>query len=203
MRATLGLLLAFAPCAAFAAPSIADASFEAPATSSYTYTPGGTPWTYSGPSGVAASGGPFFAGSPPNGSQAAFIQSGGANVGGVSQTLTGLVSGSVYSFSFYATERVGYIANPIDVKFDSADLGTFTPTTNTFVQFITSAFTAGGTSGVLSFNGAVTNLSDIDSAIDAVSINTLSNAVPPVPEPASMALLAAGLVAVAFRRKRA
>ena len=207
MRTALGLLLALAPFAAFAAPvgpTVADNSFESPTTASYTYGPTGSPWNYSGLAGVSANGGPFYTGSAPDGTQAAFLQSGSGSFGQITQTLTGLTNGSTYTFSFYGAERSGFPADPIDVTFGSTDLGTFTPTSTGFVQFTTGSFVANGTSGLLSFIGAVTNQSDIDSAIDLVAINTVSNAPSVgVPEPASMALLATGLIAVALRRKRA
>ena len=203
MRTALGLLFALAPFAASAAPLVADGSFESPATGSYTYDPAGTPWTYSGASGVATNGSPFYVGSAPDGTQAAFIQSGNSSFGTISQTVTGLTQGASYAFSFYAAHRSGFSANPLDITFGGVDLGVFTPTTTDFTLFTTAAFTAAGSTGLLSIAGGVTNQSDIDSAIDLVTINTVSNALPPVPEPASMAILATGLVALALRRKRA
>ncbi|BCU78382.1 hypothetical protein llg_30970 [Luteolibacter sp. LG18] len=85
-----------------------NAGFESPAITTFAYNPAGASWTFTpssatGGSGISANGSGFTAGNPaaPQGSQVAFIQ----KAGSVSQTLAGLVPGTVYTVSFAAANR--------------------------------------------------------------------------------------------------
>ena len=199
MRIVLGLLLALAPAAA-SAVTIGDASFENPQISGgYQYNPAGTPWTFLQTSGIASNGGPFYGVNAPDGTQAAFIQSGSGNIGKITQTLTGLTIGTTYTFSFQEAGRPGTGANTIDVSFAGLDLGSSTPTSTAFLPQTTSRFTATSTSGLLSFTGLSSN-ADITTVIDLVSINVSLNDTA-IPEPASLLLLVVGLGAVGAVRR--
>lgn len=205
MRLALGLLIALAPVAASAA-AIGDASFETVPmpTGGFAYQVTGSSWNFLSDSGISSDGGPFYTGSAPAGTQAAFIQSGvngqGQSAQGqITQTLTGLSVGTTYDFTYFAAARAGFTGDAIDVSFAGQDLGTVTPVTANFVLETTQSFVATSTTGLLSFLGGVSP-TDYDSAIDSVSINSSAT----VPEPASLVMLGAGLIGFSMvRRKQA
>lgn len=190
------------PARARAGVVVTNASFEAPTYTSgnYAYDPTGVPgWTFSGRAGISASSSPWFAGAPPDGSQAAFIQSAPSTNGTISQTLTGFTAGQSYSVTFWIADRPSYSADPVTVSLGGTNLGTFTPTTTSFVQVTTSTLIASATSMTLVFTGAASS-GDINSAIDLVSVSGGST---PIPEPAGAALLLAGIsILYAVRRRK-
>jgi len=174
---------------------ISNPSFETPSLGAggYSYNTAGATWVFANHSGEAATGSPWFSGSPPDGVQAAFLQNLAGDAAGsdsISQTL-GLSIGTLYQFTFSAAMRPGFQAAPFTVFLDSNNLGTFTPLSTTFVPFTTSAVIATSNTMTLSFFAVGPSVNDIDSAIDNVGIQ-----VETVPEPGSFVLLGAGLLAL-------
>lgn len=185
-------LCAIAFVAIAPAATILNSSFEQPTTISFSYNPldptGG--WTFSGRSGVASN--TFFTPPPPQGSQAAFLQQyldQTATLTSVSQSLTGVtLTPSV--LNFYIASRAGFAANPLDVFYGSQNLGTFTPSSTAFT-LVSVAFTPTATSAVLRFTSKALTNSDLNTAIDAVSLSV-------VPEPSTALLILPGLALLAL-----
>ena len=152
-----------------------DGSFElTPAANSY--DPVTANWTFTGNSAIEYSGGSFgTVTNIPNGTQFAVIQgSNGGTIGAISQTMTVNTTGA-YTISLYVAQRSGYTAQPVTVSMDGTLLGTFTPTSNGFVQFTTSAFSIYAGTHSFKFSGTK-NTGDNDSFIDQVSLNLVGNA---------------------------
>lgn len=174
------------------AVTVLDPSFETPYLPGLNYAPTGSDWTFSNPAGIDS--GAFFDGSPPNGSQAGFIQTGSSIAGTISQSLSGFTVGESYTVTFWIAGRPGYPADPVTVTLGGTDLGTFAPSSTYFSQVTTSAVVAGSTDMTLLFAGAA-SASDIGSAIDLVSVGTS------VPEPASGLMLLGGAVLLGSVRR--
>ena len=131
--------------------------------------------------------------------------------GAISQMITGLSVGSTYqlSFDWGATQFYGYSGNTTDawqvtLGGDTKTTGTITTASHGFSAWRTATmtFTATGATELLSFlaigtpNGEPPTL-----LLDNVSLVATSTS---VPEPASLAVLGAGLLGfAAFRRRRA
>jgi hypothetical protein len=174
-------------------------SFESPAygNGGYQYLGGLVDsWTYGGGSGVANENSPWFAGTPPDGNQAAFCQQTSCSI---SQTISGFTVGDSYTVSFYEAGRPGYSAEPIEVMLGGVDLGTFTPGSLSFNEVTTGPMDANNTTMTLEFLGGNSSGNDWDTALDLVTIQSVSS----VPEPSSVTLLLTALLAVGFvERKR-
>jgi hypothetical protein len=172
---------------------ISNPSFEIPSLGpgGYSYNTAGASWIFANHSGEAATGSPWFSGSPPDGTQAAFLQNLASDAAGsdsISQSLVGLTIATSYQFSFFAAMRPGTLTDPFSVFLGTNNLGTFTPLSTTFVQFTTAPVVATSSTMTLSFVAAGASPGDIDSAIDNVQVLT--------PEPGSFILLGAGLLAL-------
>jgi cell surface hyaluronidase len=111
------------------ANGVQDGSFESPnvgtGVSAFQYDPTGTPWTYTGPAGVAGNGSAFTSGNPsaPAGTQVAIIQ----QTGQINQSIT--LAAGTYSVSLAAAQRGSSPSNSqtIEVLVDSQVIGVFTP----------------------------------------------------------------------------
>ena len=172
------------------------------------YRPGelGVDWTFGGSSGIASEGGPFELSTPPDGTQAAFIQWDTANPastpGTISQTLSGLTVGDHYSVSFWAAQRqdvyspsgaflyggeqnfdVFWVVGSTYTLIDRND-----PTSTAFTQYFTSSFLVTSDTGTLVFQALDSLRGDRTAFIDAVTMDLM-----PVPEPPSGFTLLIGI----------
>jgi YD repeat-containing protein len=152
-----------------AAGIVAAGSFETPLGVSYAYNPTVSGATFTGFSGIAATGSAWNFATAPDGTQVAFIEGAQSGNGAIALTVSGLTPGAYYVVRFWTAQRPGFPANPIAVAFGGTALGSFTPSSTAFVQTTTRPFTAPATSGTLTFTGSAYG-TDIDTAIDAVSV---------------------------------
>jgi hypothetical protein len=178
--------------------SIINFSFEQPVTSTYLGNPidptGG--WTFSGRSGVAAT--VFFVGPPPDGNQVGYLQQyldQPTALSSISQSLTG-VALTPTTLSFYLAQRPGFAANPTVVTYGTQNLGTFSPAGTAFSLFSIN-FTPTAAAGTLTFKSAATTGTDLDTAIDLVTLTSSS-----VPEPTTVALIVPALAGMLLLRRR-
>lgn len=185
-----------------AAVTVLNPSFETPNLAAGTFlyyfqglsAPG---WNF-GIGGIASQGSGWFSGSPPDGgTQAAFVQ---GVTGTLSQMLSGFAVGSLYDVTFSIASRPGgYLPDPVAVSLGGVALGTYAPESTVFTQVTTGTVVATSASMLLSFSGvAACATCDTDSAISLVSV---ADPPPSVPEPASGAVLLAGVLGAAFLRR--
>src|SRR5262249_3086338 len=153
------------PSAPFAAP---------PATNPlYWYNPSGTPWTFSGHSGISANGSGFTGSNPnaPQGSQVAFLQ----GTSSISQAVH--FEAGTYSLSFQAAQRAGN-SQTFQVKINDGSrdivLGRFTPNGASYQSFTTDSFTVPAGNHTLSFVGTNPHGGDNTAFIDDVGGGVLS-----------------------------
>ena len=166
------------------APVIQDGGFANPnvvGNGNYTYDPTGTPWTFTGTAGIEADGSAWRAVNAPDGDgRAAFLQgTGGGPLGAISQFL--YLTPGTYTVSFEAARRNGFGLQPIQFRFEGANLGSPITPSSTSWGLYTTTFTL-TTAGTYAIQFAATsNSGDNDSFIDDVSIAEGTPAAPATP----------------------
>lgn len=150
--------------------SIANPGFETPSVANgYTYNPTGAGWTFSGDAGVAGNSSAFLLGNlpAPQGTQVAFLQ----QTGTISQSVTGWQAGT-YELSFSAATRKFYNhgGQNFQVLIDNTVVGTFAPSSLSWLTFTTSAFTVTAGTHTITFKGLDTNGGDNTAFIDNVQL---------------------------------
>jgi hypothetical protein len=158
--------------------SINDGSFEEPALTSGTFqvAPSGSPWQFSGDTGVTTGNSAFNYNGPiiPDGEQAAFIK----DTGSISQSVY-LASG-FYNISFQAAQRDQDQSSyqTIEVLVDGVVVGTATPaqppfgtTKTSYGLYETTNFTVSAGMHTIEFLGVNPNGGDNTAFIDDVQLN--------------------------------
>ena len=163
-------------------PTVAGGGFESPDFGSgYGYRPNGGPAAFTGNAGLAGNGSAWGFALAPEGDQVAFLQTYGGS-SAVALGVSRLTPGTAYAVTFHIAQRPGYGANPITVAFNGVALGTFTPNSTGFTAVTSAAFTAGASSGTLTFTG-ISYSGDTSRGLDNVTVATAAAAAPPPPPP--------------------
>jgi hypothetical protein len=198
-----GALTAFAGSAS--AYVVYDGSFEFPAApGSDVYDPVTSQGIFEDDAGVD---GGAFGYTPVDGRQSGFLQANGAGPAVIQLEVHGLTMGDTYSFSFYDSQRGGYGLLPYTVSVDNTQIYSGAPSSTTPTKVTTNTFVASDTDPDLTFYAADIG-GDSDTGIDAIVVNgdgsPTTYGVPTVPEPASWALMLAGvgLAGAAARTRR-
>jgi YD repeat-containing protein len=154
------------------AQTVAAGSFETPDVSpSFQMNPVVTDAVFTGNSGIAHN--VAFNFTAPGGDQAGFVQSTGTSAS-IALTARNLAVGTSYRVRFMIAKRYSFGANQLTVAFNGAALGTFSTTSESFVQFVTNSFTPTATTGQITITGAtVPNTSTL---IDLVAVVPASGA---------------------------
>ena len=153
------------------APVARDASFETPAlgTGGSQTAPTGTPWTFTGNSGIAASGNGFTTGNPaiPDGTQVGYLN----GTATISQVIPNWVAGT-YLITLNAAQCGTYGSHQEDfrVLVDGTVVGTFKPSGTAYGRF-TASFTTGAGSHTITFQGVNSAGGDNTALVDAVSLS--------------------------------
>jgi hypothetical protein len=104
-----------------------------------------------------------------SGDQCVYIQQGGI----ISQNVK-FAAGTAYTLSFWAALRPGYPSQSLKVSVNGTEIGTFTPSSDTFENIVTNSFTPGEGVFEVAFEGIVPSpWQDVAIAIDNVSISAV------------------------------
>ena len=201
------LLAAYASGAAAAPISITNAGFSNPTLAGNTYNPGIAGWTSAGDTGTTRLLSPTVV--TPSG----FPQTAYLNYGQISQTLSAtLQQGEAYILSFYYVARSDdpHAAAVVQLLAGSSVLSTFavgTGTANpvalgtskleTFTYNSINPSLSGALQILVKATDGLTN-----GQVDVTGFALDASPISPVPEPASLALLGAGLLGVAMARRK-
>jgi len=154
-------------------PAVGDAGFEAVSVGNggYAYNPSGSPWTFTGGSGLSGNNSGFTSGDPaaPQGQQVAFLQYNGT----ISQAISGWNAGS-YTISFDAIQRAGDNQD-FQVLVDGNVVGTFQPTGSSYQLDSTPSFTVAAGSHTITFQGLDSAGGDNTAFLDAISVAAASS----------------------------
>jgi hypothetical protein len=195
-------VFALAP-ALLAAPVVEQPGFEAPDIAANSFVradlgtvPAGSPWTFSGPAGMVDGVSATYNNlAPPEGSQAALLQSFGGNLSVIFQLVGGFDVGQGYQVSFLESTRPTQGALSYAVLVDSVPvLARTTASGQAWTPQTSSSFVATSASMLLAFQ-APGQLSDGTVFLDSITIT-------PIPEPAVAGLaLTAGLLSTTRLRR--
>ncbi len=168
-NATQAFMLTIAASSA----AVSDSGFETPSVSSATggssSDPTGSPWTFSGTSGIAGNSSSLTTGNPnaPEGIQLAYLQ----GTGSMSQSIAFQAGTYVVTFDAAQSAKVAS-QQTIDVLIDGKVLGTVTPKNTTYEAYSSDSFTI-ATAGnhTLTFQGTLPSSGGSNTTfLDAVTI---------------------------------
>ena len=135
----------------------------------FQYRPTGSPWAFSGSSGISGNNSGFTAGNPagtPRGRRSPSSRQPARSA----RVVTGWAAGS-YVLSFEAAQRGNYQASQQDfnVLIDGIVVGTFTPSGTSYQSYSTAAFTVTAGSHTIVFQGLDSAGGDNTAFIDQVA----------------------------------
>jgi hypothetical protein len=157
-------------------PTPGDAGFEQAnvGTGNFVYNPSASAWTfsnisYANGSGVSGNGSGFTWSNPnaPQGSQVAFLQGQGT----ITQTVAGWAAGA-YTISFDAAQRGvnGSSKEDFELLIDGVLVGTFLPSSSSYLVYTSPSFTVASGSHTIEFLGLDTVGGDNTALLDNVSV---------------------------------
>ena len=167
--------------------------------------------------GVNAEGGPFANnGAIPNGLQVAFVQSNNNVAEGISQSLSGFVTGQTYDLSFYYNARYAtYPAAADPLMVVTLGSSTLTPSGGVSVvpasasysttvpyYFAQYLYTATGSTATLTFSNVKTGLDSAGTQYNDSSLLLDNVSLSSVPEPASLGLVGVGALGLLLIKRR-
>jgi hypothetical protein len=136
----------------------------------FEYDPTGSPWTFSGGSGISGNDSGFTSGNPPapDGCQVGILQ----ETGSFTQTVTGWAAGT-YVITFYAAQRENHQASEqnFEVLIDGNVVGTFTPSGTSYKSYSTLAFTVTAGTHTIAFEGLDSAGGDNTAFVNDVTIS--------------------------------
>ena len=145
-----------------------NAGFETPSIPNYLKGPMTHGWTFNSRTGIQKNGGVFGAEAAPEGVQTAFLQSVNGDHGEISQTVH--FDAGTYTISFQAAKRTtAGGTQSFDVYMDDTVIGSYMPTSGSFISYTTDSFTATTGNHTIKFVGTSTVGDNMD-FIDAVTI---------------------------------